>query len=363
MNKKNLPKIYPLSRDMKAEWFVSWRFKDENGCSKLVKERIPQLNTTELRLAYGQKIIKNWLENGWKAKEKHPHAGSLDVLKLAFEWLEARKGIVRRKTFFTYQSHLKNLDAFVRSKKIQTVNMVVADDFLTFLTEGGKAVATVNAHRTTFNQAFNFCVRKKLLAKNPFCETEKRSGESDSKMPFTKTQSFFVKSKMPEELWAAARWIYYCFIRPGELRQIRVGEVDWDEGKILVKSDISKNKKGEWVIIPAPLMKELKPLCLWQYNPTWFLVGEKGLPSETPVGYNFWSNRHLKLLKLLKFDTAQYSLYSWKHTGVYQLAKATKDYRAVQLQCRHHSLDMTMKYLRKIGIMEYNNIRDDFPEL
>lgn len=361
MRKKNLPKIYPLSRDMKAEWFVSWRFIDDKGFPRLVKERIPQLNTTELRLAFGQKIIENWIKNGYQQKEKQ--IGSVDSLKLAFEWLHARKGMVRRKTFFTYQSHLKNLDAFVKAKKLRSVNVAVADAFLAHLTENGKAAATVNAHRRTFNQAFNFCVKKKTLTKNPFRETVRLSGESDSKMPFMKTQAFFVKSKMTPELWAAARWLYYCFIRPGELRLIRVGEVDWDEGKILVKSDISKNKKSQWVIIPDVLMKELKPLCLWQYNPTWFLVGEDGLPSEECVGYNFWSYRHLKLLRGLKFDTSQYSLYSWKHTGVYQLAKATKDYRAVQLQCRHHSLDMTMKYLRKIGIMEYNNIRDEFPAL
>ncbi len=363
MRKKNLPKIYPLSRDLKKEWFVSWRFLDENGFSKLVKERIPNLNTIAERLAYGEKISKNLLTHGWKPKEKSPFAGSVDAMKLAFDWLHARKGVVRRKTFFTYQSHLKNLDAFVKLKKFRSVNLTLAEAFLVSLTEGGKAAATVNAHRRTFNQAFNFCVRKKTMSKNPFEGTERVSGSSDSKMPFTKTQAHFVKSKMPEELWAAARWLYYCFIRPGELRQIRVGELDLDEGKILVKSDISKNRKSEWVIVPAALMKELAPLCLYQYDPTWFLIGENGLPSETTVGFNFWSNRHLKLLKALNFDTKQYSLYSWKHYGVYRLAKATKDYRAVQLQCRHHSLDMTVRYLRKIGIMEYNNIRDDFPEV
>lgn len=363
MRKKNLPKIYPIDRDLKAEWFVSWRFTQENGLSKLVKTRIPQLNTIELRLAYGQNIIDDWLKNGWKPQEVHPFAGSSDAMKLAFEWLHARKGAVRRKTFFTYQSHLKNLDAFMKSKKLKTVNEGLAENFLVFLQENGKSVATINAHRRTFNQAFNYCVKKKTLKVNPFKETERLRGVSDSKMPFTKNQAHFVKSKMPDELWSAARWLYYCFIRPGELRQIKVGELDLDEGKILVKSDISKNGKGEWVIVPKALMDEISPFCLYQYDPTWFLVGENGLPSEKCVGYNFWSNRHLKLLQKLKFDTKQYSLYSWKHTGVYQLAKATKDYRAVQLQCRHHSLDMTMRYLRKIGIMEYNNIRDDFPKL
>lgn len=72
------------------------------------------------------------------------------------------------------------------------------------------------------------------------------------------------------------------------------------------------------------------------------------------MGYLYFYNRNVKVFKALGLDKAsvRYSMYSYEHSGVISLYKATKDIKLVQSQCRHHnSLDQTNKYLRDLGLL------------
>lgn len=53
------------------------------------------------------------------------------------------------------------------------------------------------------------------------------------------------------------------------------------------------------------------------------------------------TERFRKLIKSLKLGT-DYTLYSWKHSGV--------DIKSIQNQCRHHSLEQTDIYLKSLGL-------------
>ncbi|MCS6795724.1 MAG: hypothetical protein NZ516_07170 [Raineya sp.] len=49
--------------------------------------------------------------------------------------------------------------------------------------------------------------------------------------------------------------IFYTFIRPIELRRLKVWQVDLENQKIYIDGTQSKNKKSEYVVIPEPLKK------------------------------------------------------------------------------------------------------------
>lgn len=161
------------------------------------------------------------------------------------------------------------------------------------------------------------------------------------------------------ELGLFVRFLYYCFIRPRELRALRVGDILLEEGEIRVPGQASKNSKTQFVVIPDAFRPWLD--CLYDRPP-----GEYLFPSDTdkskPLGKNTMYRRHQKILAALGFGEG-YMLYSWKHTGAVMAAKAGISIKELQLQLRHHSLDETDKYLRQMGVKDLSRLKENFPSL
>lgn len=158
------------------------------------------------------------------------------------------------------------------------------------------------------------------------------------------------------ELWLFIQFIYYCFIRPGELRLLRVGDIMPEDGKILVRGDISKNRKDQYVAIPAPFKGSLDSLM--SKNPNYFVFG-----GAKPRRKDYYSRRHQSILKALGFDTTKYKLYSWKHSGAVACARAGVPMKQLQIQLRHHSLDQVNDYLRQMGVSDLADLSDMFPSI
>jgi len=47
---------------------------------------------------------------------------------------------------------------------------------------------------------------------------------------------------------------------------------------------------------------------------------------------------------------SDYTLYSWKHSGVVAAYNAGVDIKTIQSQCRHQSLEQTDIYLKSLGL-------------
>ena len=159
------------------------------------------------------------------------------------------------------------------------------------------------------------------------------------------------------ELGLFVRFLYYCFIRPKELRFLKVGDVLLEEGEIRVPGSISKNLKTQFVAIPNPFISALR--FLYEESPG-DLIFPSPVDSSKPLSKNNMYKRHKKILDGLNFGPG-YTLYSWKHTGAVMAAKAGISVKELQMQLRHHSLDETDKYLRQMGVKDLSNLRDRFP--
>ena len=66
------------------------------------------------------------------------------------------------------------------------------------------------------------------------------------------------------------------------------------------------------------------------------------------INPNHISSLHLKFSREIGIRK-ECTLYSWKHTGASKLYMLTKDPYKVMRHLRHHSLEMTMIYLRSLG--------------
>ena len=158
-------------------------------------------------------------------------------------------------------------------------------------------------------------------------------------------------------LWIACLLQYYCFIRPNELRQLKVEFVNLHATYIEIPGLVSKNRKTQRVAIPNGLLSELN--FLMQCEPEHFIFGGPG--PESP-GRDYLSKAHRRVLKALNIK-GRYGFYSWKHTGAVKAYKAGINMKDLQLQLRHHSLDMVNEYLKNLGVMDSDRIKNQFPAI
>lgn len=360
MRKKILsPTLYPLDRDPSKKWFVQYYV----GTPPVrQKARVPHLIDIEARLAAANSIITDLKKNPRAPKKKE--IAYVDKIKLAVELLESRKSALEESSYGSYKSHFKILNEYCKKNNIRSLTPAVASEFLEFLLNSGKHPQTVNSYVTTFNVHFNKLKKKKLIRINPFEESEVIKCESECPYFYKTNQITQLKRYMLEQkpfLWAACRWIFYQFLRPNELRNLKISDIDFDDWKIKVKATTTKNSRSVWLPIMDGLRKELEPLCLYQYPQNYYVVGHDGLPSEEQLGKNYWRVHHRQMLEKFGYNTDNYKMYGWKHTGFVLAYKAGVGIVELKLLARHHSIEETYNYMRSIGLIDFPDVKAVFP--
>lgn len=162
--------------------------------------------------------------------------------------------------------------------------------------------------------------------------------------------------------WTACSLLYYCYIRPNELRYLKVENLDLIRNKIFLSHTFAKNKKDNFVTIPKPLRTQIE--YIKKLPPQYFLFGNNHnfLPSREMLNRDRMSRYFSKVLKILGF-TGRYSFYSLKHTGIERAVRAGVNIKEIQVQLRHHSLDMVNEYLKNLGAFELKDIDNKFPPI
>ncbi len=366
MSKKSFSyKIYPLDKNLSKRWYIQLPNNKNRVGESSQRIWIPQLPTIEERLNEAQKLLSNLNLLKEKSKSRSASPYKINFLRLLSESLESCRLTLRKKSFQSYESQLRNFADFVIETKLTKVSEETGAEFLNWLQARGKHPTTINKHRVCLKKMFRPLVKAKKVKINPFEETSKIRCQMRGSRYFKKNQIHDIKEQIHvqcPEIWYAVRFVYYCFIRPGELRNVRIEDVDMDLWQIKLRAEISKNKKDQFVVIPNGLRKDLEKMHLEKYPANYYLVGKSGFPAATQIPINWISNKHREVLRHLKYS-AEYNLYSWKHTGVVQSYNAGMGLKELQLQLRHHSLDMVKIYLDSLGILEFGNLRDGIPAI
>jgi integrase len=165
-----------------------------------------------------------------------------------------------------------------------------------------------------------------------------------------------------------ARMIYYTCIRPGEIRGLKVKDIDLTNRLITIRASVKKsttNSKSQTVEIVENFMKELEQLNLKSFNPEHYLVGSTvNIVGGSQVGINtpyqklitafkkidkIESEKNPNLKDSEKIQNKGYDLYSFKHTS--NIVKYNDGWTLAQIMKanRHSSISMTEIYLKKLG--------------
>lgn len=240
-----------------------------------------------------------------------------------------------------------------------------ADEFFDYLKSVRKlSNKTINNYRNDLGTIFNYIEKKKpgTFKGNPVFHieqlptyTKKHAAYSDAQLK----QILAHAKKRDDQFLLFIQFIYYTLGRPKELRQLKIGDIDLHENRIIFRAEISKNHRDEFVSIAPALAESIKQNNLLSMDRSYYVFGREHKPGKWPIGRHYFGDTNTEVLEALKLDDKQYTLYGYKHSGAVALYRATKDIKLVQFQCRHTSSTQTDIYLRDLGEMtNYNGLQN-----
>lgn len=355
-------------------WYIEYYFLDSSG--KKVKRQyrgdINKFVTVNDRLAEVRKIY-NYIEKHGDVPPKRPGSRktyqtgvNISIYKAVNEYLQLKKTRLRLSSYRSYVSVFRDFLEYVSKNQINQVKRftrVEAEKYIYQLeTKANTKNKALNVLKGFFTYIMN---QEKALKENPFDKIENFNTEAIPAVAFNKEQMQRLKTAIAKDnpqLWLFCMMIYYAFIRPGELRQLKVENIWIEESKIEIPATIAKNKKRQFVQIPTPLKELIVDSNVMKASGKFYLFGSDGIPGPGMKGKNYFREKFNEYLRALGFSS-RYKLYSWKHSGASACALAGIPIKEIQLQLRHSNLQTTDLYLKSIGILDSHNIKNRFPEL
>lgn len=370
-----LAQLSDAGGDPSKRWRIIFYVWDINSNSLVKKQKwiSSKFTTKAQKTAEANRLIKSinqLLVEGYHIGQPTPKKAINQTLWTwveAFDWVyKHREPSIRKRSQQTMELVRRELKVWLKLQgilhlPISQVRYEHCDEYMQWLRrDRNLSNTTYNNYLSFLKLNFNYLVSQQKLDYSPATRLKTLNIEESENVHFPKKVKNKLLEAYPESLRIVAQYIYYTFIRPGELRKLQVRHVH--EKSIFIPGNISKNRKSAHVIITPAMERLLQELQVRKMPPSYFLIGEQGKPSQRQIGINYFTAMHLKIRKALDLGE-EYTLYCWKHTGVTDTYRQTRDIDFVSRQCRHSSLDMTKRYLRGLGLLLDYPHQDELPDL
>lgn len=393
-----LPHLVDAGGDINKNWFVEYSLRDPyTGEMKRFREYsgFSKLYSSEERYKHAERIIQDLsgkIASGWSpfSQQKSTYVDNILMNNVAQRWgnerngvvnirkhlsdfLELKKVCVSKKSFQTYQSKMRIFCEWSEHNKVDQlhVSRVTTGHIQDFLrdiaTANGLSRLTMQKYAQILHSFFDYLMKDVgCIEVNPVIAIPKLGKVVDeAAKPIPDDDRRLLMSAMRKydrQLWIVCLLQYYCAIRPGECRLLKVGDLDFNSETIRVPKDVSKNREGETVVIPAQLVRQLKREGYAEAERGLYLFSASGTPGDRPLGKNYFRN-HFNLLRDKLGLSQDYKLYSFKYTGGVALVNAGIDTWELQRHFRHKSIDTTEHYIRKNFAVKSDKIKNHFPDI
>jgi integrase len=192
---------------------------------------------------------------------------------------------------------------------------------------------------TTFNNNLTFCraifsylIENDILEKNPFKSIKPLPETKERNQPIDNKSWEKIKENASPDLLSFLTFLYHTGARPNEARQLKYEHILHDRGLVFIPASISKNKQDGYIQVSRQYLNTLK--------------GEGFIFGTSVSHYGKVFNEIKVKIGLPK----GINLYSIKHTRACHMAEAGVSPYAIMQLFRHHSISVTMSYLKGLGL-------------
>ena len=346
----------PAELRIGTDWLIVYYAKDPQS-DKLVRfrNRVPKMSNKKERLRFAQKMIdtlNEQLYSGWS-----PYMGNLTEVKTidyCFDYYlktlskELSDGVKRKSTYNNYKYFITAFTEYLsiyqkNVKFISDISTLICDHFLDRIyIEKEKSARTYNFYLMCMRTFFNFCLSKGFIKESPVKNTKTKSIKEKTRVVLNEKEKAKLALLKGENFhfYVFCMTTYYCFIRPNELKKLKVEHVNIEKSYITIPSSISKNRKTENVTIPNIFIEELKE-HIGKASKDLFLFGKKFVPGKQAVTNLFY---HWENVRKKYGFRKEVQFYSLKDTGITDMLNAGVPAIKVRDQARHSDLKITEIY-------------------
>lgn len=329
---------------------------------KRKKFNVPPIKGNRSRKNYASEMIYKLsvkLREGWNPWVTATTKRQYTLYKDVIEWYHLyitklhKAGSIKDTTLTDYKKRLKVLEEYT-SKVIQAptysyqFDQYFCSDFLDYiLLDRDASARTRNNYRTWLSSLANWMLEKQYIESNPIENIKPLKEDGKHRTALTpadlKKMNTYLKKENPHYL-LLCQFAYYTFIRPDEISNIKLKDINLSEQKVFVASSISKNRKDGMVGLNDKLIKAMLDLKVFDKPNHYYLFGKDFKPSDIKNTTRVYRNMFNKVRAALKWPDT-YQFYSLKDSGIRDLANA-EGIVVARDQARHTDISTTNKYLK-----------------
>ena len=224
--------------------------------------------------------------------------------------------------------------------------------------DGHKSARTYNNYLHHYQTMFAWMVQNDFLKENPFADLKPK--KVDEKIRKTipaddrkRVLEYF--SDMPGYV-VIMKLCFMCFIRPKEIRLLRIRHVNYRDMTLDLPPEITKNHHERIIPIPEELRTWFQGVKGERPDNYMFSAGFR--PGPKPMATHAIGNAWAAMREKLNLPVS-YQFYSLKDTGITEMLEAGVPAKYVKELADHHSLEMTERYTHRSEakkILEWNRL-------
>lgn len=344
-------------------WYVDFTcFDPADGKMRRKKYMLDSIAKISDRKKRAAEIISNAtsrLRSGWnpwiEASTERQYAKFSEVTSLYVRYIEklTSNNTLKKKTAYDYQSRMNMLLEYnsTRSNPITYIyqfDQCYISDFLDYiLLDRDSTARTRNNYRTWLSAFCTWLQEKKYIDHNPterikaLVEGEKRRSALTAP-DLTRLKEYLGETN--RHFLLACMMEYYTFIRPDELSNVRLSDINIKEQKVFISSTISKNRRDGMVGLNDAVIKIMIELEVFENPSHFYLFGKQFKPNVTKADSRIFREYFNKVRAFLKWPNS-YQFYSLKDTGIRDLANS-EGIVVARDQARHSDVATTNRYLK-----------------
>lgn len=325
---------------------------------KYMLDSIHKISDRKKRAAEIITTVTNRLRMGWnpwaESTSSRQYTKYIDVIEMYHIYLEklAKTKAIKPNTLLDYKKRIKILSEY--NDKVPGIvyiyqfDQTYVSDFLDYiLIDRDSSARTRNNYRIWLSSFSSWLVEKQFIESNPIEKIKSLPEEDKHRSALTakdlKKLQNYLKSKDPYFL-LLCQFEYYTFIRPDELSNVRIADINIKEQKVFISSAVSKNRKDGMVGLNDTLIRAMIDLNIFSYDNDCYLFGKGFKPSSKKSTPCVYRNYFKKIRLELKFPDT-YQFYSLKDSGIRDLANS-EGIVVARDQARHSDISTTNKYLK-----------------
>lgn len=370
-------KLQPLLKPVLKKgvrWFIEWYYERDGHRNRIRKSEFNgiELNSiTDLRER--EKVAMKMLADVRSRLLPAVHAPDQELFSTALLSAVELKRSAKFKTNKSFSEVTRWVLEFFSAKGWQHIrcNQVTQAHVQAYfdhcIVKLKVANTTHNTRKNNLRSLFTELVTRGYFPENYVSKVPERVECDPIRRPLSEHEKQVIWNYIQQHdrpLTLAFMLLCYLAIRPGEIRDLRVGSIDLRRGVVRFPGRDSKNNKDSTVTIPAPLLPFFEGLHLEQYPPTYFLFGKaKGrhnadmLPRPERIGINSLSQKFRDVVRLLHRqgslpDITGIQFYSLKDTLAIYLLENGVDVERAMRHFRQNNLDVFQRYVKRLGIVD-----------